>query len=74
MVKTGAECFAMLLHPRATVNTMGVLAAAEGEGSLLTGDSAQWDKLISEFADVFAKPGKPVERTVKHTINLLPGS
>ena len=64
----------MLLHPRATVDTMGVLTAAEGEGSSSTGNSAQWDKLISEFADVFAQPGKPVERTVKYTINLLPGS
>ena len=63
----------MLLHPRATVDTMGVLTATEGEGSLSTGDSARWDKLISEFADVFAEPGKPVERTVKHTIDLLPG-
>ena len=63
----------MLLHPRATVDTMGVLTAAEGEGSLLTGDSARWDKLISEFANVFAEPGKPAERTIKYTIDLLPG-
>ena len=63
----------MLLHPRATVDTMGVLTAAEGEGSSLMGDSAQWDKLISKFANVFVEPGKPVERTVKHTIDLLPG-
>ena len=64
----------MLLCPRATVNTMGVLTAAEGEGSSPTGDSARWDKLISKFADVFAEPGKAVERTIKHTIDLLPGS
>ena len=67
------ECFAMLLHPPATVDTMGVLTAAEGERSLLTGDSTRWDKLTSKFANIFAEPGKPVERTVKHTINLLPG-
>ena len=73
MVKTGAECFAMLLHPRATVNSTGVLTAAEGEGSSLMGNFALWDKLISEFANVFAEPGKPVECTVKHTIDLLPG-
>ena len=73
MVKTGAECFAMLLHPRATVNTMGVLTAAEGEGSSSTGNSTRWDKLISKFADTFAEPPKPVECTVKHTIDLLPG-
>ena len=64
----------MLLHPHASVDTMGVLTAAEGEENLSTADSAWWDKLISEFADVFAEPGKPVERTVKHTIDLLPGS
>ena len=63
----------MLLHPRATVDTMGVLTAAEGEGSSLTGDSAWWDKLISKLADIFAEPGKPVECTIKHTIDLLPG-
>ena len=63
----------MLLHPCATVNTMGVVTAAEGEGSASMGNSAWWDKLISKFADVFAEPGKPVERTVKHTIDLLPG-
>ena len=63
----------MLLHPRATVDTMGVLTAAEGEGSLLMGDSARLDKLISKLADVFAEPGKLDERTVKHTIDLLPG-
>ena len=73
MVKTGVACFAMLLHTRATVHTMGVQTAFEGAGSLLTDDSARWDKLISEFAGVFAEPGKPVERMVKHTINLLPG-
>ena len=73
MVKAGAECFAMLLHPRATIKTMGVLTAAEGEGSLLMDDSAWWDKLISEFADIFAEPGKSIEHTVKHTIDLLPG-
>ena len=63
----------MLLHPCASVNTMGVMTATEGKESLSMGDSAWWDKLMSEFADVFAEPGKPVERTVKHTIDLLPG-
>ena len=74
MVKIGAECFAMLLHPRAAVNTMGVLTAAEGEGSSLTGNSARWDKLTFKSADVLADHGKPIERTVKQTIDLLPGS
>ena len=63
----------MLLHPRATINTMGVLTVAEGEGSSSTADSARWDKLISEFANVFAEPGKAVEHTIKHKIDLLPG-
>ena len=52
---------------------MGVLTAAEGERISLTGDSAQWHKLISDFANVFAEPGKPFERTVKHNSDLLPG-
>ena len=63
----------MLLHPHATVNTMGLLTATKGEGSLSMDDSAWWDKLISEFADVFTETRKPVEHIIKYTINLLPG-
>lgn len=40
----------------------------------MVANNSRWAKLVEEFADVFEAPGKPAERAVKHTIDLLPGS
>ena len=33
-----------------------------------------WDSICEEFSDVFGEPGLPAERSIKHRIDLVPGS
>ena len=43
-------------------------------GSSKGSAESRWDNICNEFADVFAEPGTPVERAIKHKIDIQPGS
>ena len=35
---------------------------------------SRWDKLCDQFADVFAEPGTPPKRSVRHRIDVVEGA
>ena len=77
-LRRGCEGWIMLLQPAGHVATMEVCTlASSGTGSGTTAgapETDRWERVVSDFTDVFEPPGMPVERDITHRIELLPGS
>ena len=65
-----------LLHPHSLLDTKGVLTTLEGGDSakVLGTDPSLWEQVCSEFSNVLEQPGSPLERAIKHEVDLLPCS
>ena len=65
----------MLLQPATTAVGMEPKAEDElGEVSGFETEMSRWNNVVANYPDVFAEPGMPAEREIKHKIELLPGA
>ena len=56
----------MLLQPHSEPVTREVIGHSEGRRDGDIQPPSKWDKLVSEFYDIFNPPGMPVERDTVH--------
>ena len=66
------KAWLVLLQPHSEPVTREVTGHHEGGGVGDIQAPTRWDKLVSEFYDIFYPPGMPVERDTMHQIKLLP--
>lgn len=69
VVRRGAVAWFGLLRPTDTPATLDC-GALVGEGN----DTARWDALCEEYADIFAEPTGVPQRELTHAIDLVPGA
>ena len=68
------ETWLILLQPRSELVTREVIGHSKAE---VYGDvqiPSRWDKLVTEFRDIFDPPCIPVDRDTAHYTELLPNS
>ena len=70
MEKTGL----ILLQPHSELVTREVIGHSEAERHGNVQIPSRWDKLVTEFHDIFDPPGMPVDRDTVHHIELLPNA
>ena len=66
------KAWLMLLQPHGEPVTREVTGHHEGGGDGDVIAPTRWDKLVSEFHDIFDPLGMPVEQDTMHQIELLP--
>ena len=64
----------MLLQPHSELFTGEITGYSEEEGPRDVQNPFIWDKLVSEFHDIFNPPSMPVDRDTVHHIELLPNA
>ena len=64
----------MLLQPHNELVTREVIGHSEVEQHREIQIPSRWEKLVTEFHDIFDPPGMPVDRDTVHQIELLPNS
>ena len=64
----------MLLQPHSELVTREVIGYSEGKGNGYVQVPSRWEKLVSEFQDIFNPPGMPIDRDTVHYIELLPNA
>ena len=70
MEKTGL----ILLQPHSELVTREVIGHSEAERYGNVQIPSRWDKLVTEFHDIFDPPGMPVDRDTVYHIELLPNT
>ena len=64
----------MLLQPHSELFTREVFGHSEADGYGDIQIPSRWEKLVTEFHDIFDPPGMPVDRDTVHHIELLPNA
>ena len=64
----------ILLQPHSELVTSEEIGHSEAEGHGDVQIPSRWDKLITEFHDIFDPPGMPVDRDTVYHIELLPNA
>ena len=68
------EAWLELLQPHSELVTREVIGYSKAEGYVDIQIPSRWNKLVTEFYDIFDPPGMPVERDTVHHIKLLPNT
>ena len=68
------EAGLILLQPHGELVTREVIGHSETEGHRYIQIPSRWNKLFTEFHDIFDPPGMPVDRDTVHYIELLPNA
>ena len=68
------KAWLMLLQPHSKLVTREVIGHSKAKGYGDVQIPFRWDKLITEFHDIFDTPGIPVDRDIMHYIELLPNA
>ena len=63
-----------MLQPHSEPVTREMTGHSEGRGDGDVYSPSIWDKLVTEFYDIFNPLGMPVERDTMHQIKLLPNA